>query len=108
MSRSAGLLVLLGLFLTNPLRAQEAGDARSGQALARGVCAACHAVAKGQTSSPDPNAPSFEQLAHVPGMTTLALTVALQTSHATMPNLMLSPDELRDVTAYITSLRESP
>jgi hypothetical protein len=38
-------------------------------------------------------------------MTAIALTVALQTSHATMPNIILSPDDRRDVIAYILSLR---
>ncbi|WP_262266435.1 hypothetical protein [Microvirga yunnanensis] len=41
-------------------------------------------------------------------MTTTALTVALRTSHETMPNIMLEPTELRDVTAYITSLQSRP
>jgi hypothetical protein len=38
-------------------------------------------------------------------MTAMALRVALQTSHAMMPNIMLEPDELRDVIAYIVSLQ---
>ncbi|MBQ0822849.1 hypothetical protein KBI52_21920 [Microvirga sp. HBU67558] len=58
--------------------------------------------------SPRRQAPPFERIAQVPGMTTTALTVALRTSHETMPNIMLEPKDLRDVTAYITSLRNRP
>ena len=81
---------------------------RAGLSLAREVCAVCHAVSGRQTLSPDPEAPTFGQIARVPGMTPLALTVALQTSHKTMPNIMLKPDELRDLAAYITSLKDQP
>jgi hypothetical protein len=38
-------------------------------------------------------------------MTSIALTAALQTSHATMPNVMLAAEEQADVIAYILSLK---
>ncbi len=90
------------------LHAQESGDPRSGQRLAREVCAACHAVEAGENHSPHALAPAFMRIAQVPGMTTTALTVALRTSHETMPNIMLEPKELRDITAYIVRLRKNP
>jgi hypothetical protein len=58
-----------------------------------------------QTASPNASAPSFQQVADTPGMTTTALTVWLQTSHPTMPNIQLTQAEKRDVIAYIVSLR---
>lgn len=96
------LLLLMGA--KQPL-AQEVGDPQAGLSLAREACASCHAVLDGETTSPRSQAPSFERIAQVPGMTPLALTVALRTSHKTMPNIMLDPKEMRDVTAYIASLR---
>jgi hypothetical protein len=39
-------------------------------------------------------------------MNALALTVWLRTSHPTMPNLIIEPNDLDDVVAYIASLRE--
>ena len=54
--------------------------------------------------SPLPQAPTFQSVADTPGMTELALTVWMQSSHPTMPNIMLKPDELRNVVAYIHSL----
>ena len=39
------------------------------------------------------------------GMTTIALTAALLTSHRLMPNIILQPGERQDVIAYILSLK---
>ena len=102
------LCILPLLMVPALLSAQEAGDPRAGLRLARDVCAACHAVEAGQNRSPRAQAPTFTRIALIPGMTTTALTVALRTSHKTMPNIMLEPRELRDVTAYITSLQRQP
>ena len=40
------------------------------------------------------------------GMTATALRVFLTTSHPKMPNLILAPEQITDVIAYILSLRE--
>jgi mono/diheme cytochrome c family protein len=87
--------------------AQEAGDPRSGYAVAREVCADCHAVERGQPRSPNVSAPTFAVIAAVPGITAAALRVSLHTSHSdrTMPRLIVPPDDLRDVVAYILSLQ---
>jgi mono/diheme cytochrome c family protein len=85
--------------------AQEVGSARQGLALAEHVCAECHAVQKQQNQSPNGDAPAFARIASVPGMSATALSAALHTSHATMPNLVLDPDHLADITAYILSLK---
>ena len=49
---------------------------------------------------------SFAHIANVPGMSAMALHVALQSPHKTMPNLMFEPDELRNLIAYILTLKE--
>ena len=84
--------------------AQE-GDVEAGAAYAGEVCAACHAVLANEPISPLPEAPSFQSAADTPGMTELALTVWLQSSHPTMPNIILEPDDMRNVIAYIRSLK---
>ena len=84
-------------------RAQEAHIA-AGQAYAQKVCAACHAVLVNENMSPLAEAPTFQSVADTPGMTEMALTVWLQSSHPTMPNIILTPDDLRNVVAYIRSL----
>ena len=84
--------------------AQDA-DIEAGAAYAEQVCVACHAVLAGETYSPLPEATPFQTVANAPGMTEMALTVWLQTSHPTMPNIILEQDDLRNVVAYIRSLK---
>ena len=86
--------------------AQEAGNKARGLDLALRVCANCHAVAVGETVSPVSAAPSFEDVADTPGMTGMALSAFLSTPHRTMPNLILTPEEIGDVTAHILSLKD--
>jgi mono/diheme cytochrome c family protein len=97
------LLALLAA--SNHVQAQEIGDARKGLTLARAVCSECHAIRRGQVRSPNPRAPTFVELATTPGMTGIALYVALTTSHRSMPNLILGAERIRDVSAYILSLK---
>ena len=40
-----------------------------------------------------------------PGMNAMALSAALNTSHRSMPNFVLAPDEQSDIAAYILSLK---
>src|SRR5690606_41950040 len=85
--------------------AQEA-DVAAGKAYAEEVCAACHAVQAGDLESPLFEAPPFQDVADTPGMTELALSVWLQSSHPTMPNIVLEQDDVRNVVAYIRSLKD--
>jgi hypothetical protein len=39
-------------------------------------------------------------------VTALSLRVYLQTPHATMPNIVLTPEETDDVISYILTLKE--
>ena len=94
-------LVMVG---TPVAQAQEQGDPQSGAMFAREVCASCHAVEKGNMRSPVAEAPSFSTIAAVPGMTAAALRSSLNSSHRSMPNLILPPDEARNIVAYILSL----
>ena len=89
-------------------RAQDIGDVQQGRQFALDVCASCHAVRAGATQSPLATAPSFEEIAHMPGMTEAALAVWLTAqSHPTMPNLILSAQQVRNVSAYLLSLRDN-
>ena len=89
------------------VQAQDVGDIWQGQRLALDICASCHAVGASQTLSPDAAAPTFRAIAHTPGMTEAALTVWLTAHpHHRMPNLILSGQQVRDVSAYILSLQD--
>ena len=85
--------------------AQQIGQPGLGLILAKRICSECHAVEKGVASSPNILAPRFEDIANTPGMTQTALSAALQTSHSTMPNVVLTGDDLSHIIAYILSLK---
>lgn len=85
--------------------AAQMGDPARGQAYAEVACASCHAVANGQVNSPNPDAPAFDTVANMPGMTSIALNVWLHTSHPTMPNLLVEPDRIDDLSAYLETLK---
>ena len=85
--------------------AQMAGDVAKGHQFAQQICSECHTVEKGQRSSPNGQAPNFETIAKTPGMTTIALTAVLRTSHRNMPNIIIADEDLRNVAAYILSLQ---
>lgn len=86
--------------------AQDDGDPDAGRDFARGVCSTCHEVEGLDAPSPHPDAPVFRVIANVPGMTATALYVVLNNPHRQMPDLILAPDELHDVVAYILTLKD--
>ena len=102
MAALAAILTLAAL----DAQAQEA-EVAAGHDLARRVCVACHVVDGERPSRPlIAGAPAFRDVANTPGMTAAALHVFLTTTHAKMPNLILKPEEMKDVVAYILSLRQ--
>jgi cytochrome c2 len=101
-----GSLIALTIALAQSVHAQEVGDAKSGLNYAEAVCAECHAVKKGERTSPRQAAPAFEQVANARGMTQMALRVWFQSPHPSMPNLVVRDRNAADVIAYIMSLRQ--
>ena len=84
--------------------AQE-GDIAAGHTFAREACKPCHVVEPPNAPRMFEIGPAFRDIADAPGMTATALKVFLTSSHPKMPNLVLTPQEMADVTAYILSLR---
>jgi cytochrome c len=82
-------------------------DVAAGRAFAREACNSCHVV---EPANPSPRVvaigPNFQDIANTKGMTATALRVFLTTSHPKMQNLILAPEQITDVIAYILSLRE--
>jgi mono/diheme cytochrome c family protein len=83
--------------------ADELGNSQAGFVYAQQYCAKCHGISG--EKSPLPQAPRFKNVAEQSGMTLTALTVWLQTSHPTMPNIIVGPQDMRNVVAYILSLK---
>ena len=107
MNWNPAAVAAVGLLLMTPagVYARDPGNPQNGQAIAQKSCVACHA---GNGSSPNLKAPPFARLARTSGMTAVALRAALQTSHQTMPNLVLRKGDREDVIAYILSLQRPP
>jgi mono/diheme cytochrome c family protein len=80
------------------------GDIAAGHAFTREACKACHDVEPEESSSRMIEiGPAFCDVANTPGMTATAIRVFLTSSHPKMPNFILTPEEIADVTAYIVS-----
>jgi len=115
----AAIVAATGLVAPPILNAQmkPQGDAAAGRDLALLACTGCHVVTPNQPFKPinigPPWPPDFKEIANRPNVTAAALQHHLETLPAVpadshMPNLLLSGDEVRDVVAFIFSLREKP
>jgi mono/diheme cytochrome c family protein len=96
--------IVLGAVAT---QAAQIGSVEEGLRIARERCAACHLVVKENGRSVNEKAPTFARIANIPGMTPSALRAALNTSHSTMPNLIIKDDDADSIIAYILSLRDN-
>ncbi len=101
------VLAAAALLAAGPALAQdrESGDAERGLAYAETNCAQCHEVRPGHFDSPEPEAPVFQDIANAEGMSAIALYAFFRTSHASMPNFVVPPDDIADLTAYLMSIR---
>jgi mono/diheme cytochrome c family protein len=93
--------------LPTAMAQDDAARIALGRGTAETACAQCHQIdAKGKPGST--GAPAFEAVANIRSMTELSVKVFLQSPHASMPMLHLSPAELDGLGAYIMSLRRQP
>lgn len=97
------ILLLFMAAFTGSALAQ--GDAETGKAVAERWCASCHLVSPDQTSAMA-DVPSFQSIAQRSDSEIDALESFLADPHPPMPDLSLTRDEIRDLLAYIGSLRE--
>ncbi len=78
----------------------------AGHRLAEAWCQSCHAIEPHMTGFFQ-EAPSFQSIADRSGTTALSLKVFWRTSHHTMPNLVISPEQAEVLSAYILSLKRN-
>ena len=106
-----GAAILLAIAVLVVIRLHNAGgatpvtdSATAGHKLAEAWCTACHAIdgrgARAQGAGPD-----FVAVANMPSTTELSLKVFLQSSHANMPNIMMTSEQRGDLVNYILSLK---
>jgi mono/diheme cytochrome c family protein len=89
------------------LQATELGDVDAGKQYAEQYCAGCHDVATPNPMEIGSGIPTFAAVANKPRVTRTSLVVWMQSSHPKMPNLMLEPQDLDNVIAYILSLKRN-
>ena len=80
-----------------------AEDAGRGRSLAEAWCSSCHVIAPDAAGGDA--GPAFETVANREGQTLGGIMAWLFEPHPPMPDLMLSPADFRDLSAYIMSLR---
>ncbi len=99
------LAAVLFVRLHNARGAEPASDSVSaGHRLAEAWCKGCHAI-EATTAGAANGPPDFTAIAHRPSTTALSLKVFFQTSHRSMPNLIIAPDQADDLANYILSLK---
>ncbi len=93
------------------------GNSEAGRTFALLACTGCHVVVPDQPFKPiysgSSQPPAFKQIANRPNITAASLQHYLETLPAVpenshMPNLGLSSEDLRNVVAFILSLRDKP
>jgi mono/diheme cytochrome c family protein len=107
------LAMLLGMGALFSVRMHEASGAApgadsigAGHRLAEAWCKTCHAIGSDASGAPHPG-PDFVKVANMPSTTELALKVFLRTSHPSMPNIVLTPEQTDNLVTYILSLKRN-
>ena len=95
--------------LVSPIAAVagDLGDVGAGHGLAKGLCATCHRIERGETDEKFLDVASFQTIADSPSKTALNLRVFLKSPHRNMPDLILKEIEIDSVIAYIQSLKST-
>lgn len=106
----AAILLALGAMLLIRLHnasgvTPAADSVQAGRKLAEAWCSTCHAIDTSGARAQTTTAPDFVAVANMPSTTELSLKVFLQSSHPTMPNVILTAEQRGDLVNYILSLR---
>lgn len=97
------LLVICTAGLAGSALAQ--GDVVNGKSIAERWCASCHVVSPEQTTAMA-DVPPFQSIAQRSDSAIEVLEGFLADPHPPMPQMSLTRGEIRDVLAYIRSLRD--
>ena len=101
-----GILAAATVALLCVPRIAVAQDVENGARIAHTWCTNCHVVDSHDKGIKSDAAPPFTSVARQSGMTTTAIQVFLSTPHTKMPDFSLTRTEIRDVSAYIMSLKK--
>lgn len=98
-------IAALALLVAAPLPALSQESAEQGEIIAKRWCASCHVVAPGQLLAAS-DAPSFASIAESSEGDFDWLAAFLADPHPPMPAMSLTRQEIRDLGAYLASLRQ--
>ena len=98
-------LALVGASASAGAAPGRPGEPKSGLSIAQKLCSGCHMVAPGSNSTAQPGIPSFPAIAGHEGQTAERLAGIIIVPHPPMPTIQLTMTEIRDVVAYIMSLK---
>lgn len=87
-------------------RSQSVLEVTEGGRIAHTLCVNCHMVDASGPATGSDRLLSFSWIANQKGLTSTTLPAWLSTSHQRMPDFNLTRDEIRQVSAYILSLRK--
>lgn len=83
-------------------------DPENGRIISRALCTNCHVIEEGSSGAAvNADVPSFPAIANKPGQSAERISTWLLSVHGPMPNAHLTRKELRDLSAYIMSLRKA-
>ena len=100
------IAAVCGIAVASPVSAQtNRGDAKRGLELAERLCTGCHIVAPNSAKTANPDVPSFPSIARRTGTTAERLADRIIVPHPAMPSTQLSVAEIRDIVAYILTLK---
>ena len=80
-------------------------DPNKGHAVAETLCAGCHLIERQTAGAVTADVPSFAAIANKDGQTMEAVAGRIVIPHPPMPAIALSREEIRNVVAYIMTLR---
>ncbi len=101
-SLAAGTMLLF--LLVTPAAAQLA-SAERGHELAQRLCVNCHVVDRNPSGPVRADVPSFATIAARPEVSAEKIAGAIIIPHPAMPGVQLTVAEIRDIVAYILSLK---
>ncbi|HRN88641.1 cytochrome c [Hyphomicrobium sp.] len=107
--RAAAAAAITALLLGSALAAGPAStpkpDPENGRSVAERLCVGCHLIEQKSAGALPADVPSFAAIANKDGQTMEAIAGRIVIPHPPMPAIALSREEIRNVVAYIMTLR---
>jgi len=87
--------------------AQPGPNPRRGHELAARVCRACHVIDRETSGPTQADVPSFVVIASRPRVSAEYVAARIMHPHPQMPGIPLTTQEIRDLAAYIVTLKRT-